>query len=184
MIRLFRCSRPENFQNFRNVLKGSPKFLNGKCVYHFRFSLVSIPTPILMEITCNSVGVVQMVHANPDRNFSLRSLRFDGSNVSDNAINQWFDWLNEEKQSCCTCSTLFSAIFWRRVATDGVKFSYLRFWRARSSKSFSLCPVLHGHHSCQASESALRLFCTTWPTWNNRKRLNLTQSSISLQLPL
>ena len=34
------------------------------------------------------------------------------------------------------------------------------------------------NHSCQASESALRLFCTTWSTWNNRKRLNWAQSSI------
>ena len=37
---------------------------------------------------------------------------------------------------------------------------------------------LHQNHSYQASESALCLFCTTWSTWNNRKRLNLTQSSI------
>ena len=37
---------------------------------------------------------------------------------------------------------------------------------------------LHGNHSCQASESTLRLFRTTWPTWNHRKTLNLTQSSI------
>ena len=29
MVRLFWCSRPENFQNFRNVLKGSPKFPTG-----------------------------------------------------------------------------------------------------------------------------------------------------------
>ena len=27
----------------------------------------------------------------------------------------------------------------------------------------------HESQSCQASESALRSFCTTWPTWNNRK---------------
>ena len=30
----------------------------------------------------------------------------------------------------------------------------------------------------QASESALRLLCTTWSTWSYRKRLHLTQSSI------
>ena len=29
MVRLFWCSRPENFQHFRNVLKGSPKFPTG-----------------------------------------------------------------------------------------------------------------------------------------------------------
>ena len=37
---------------------------------------------------------------------------------------------------------------------------------------------LQENHSCQASESALRLFCTTWPTWNGRKTLNLTQISL------
>ena len=37
---------------------------------------------------------------------------------------------------------------------------------------------LHENHSYQASKSAVRLFCTTWSTWNNRKRLKLTQSSI------
>ena len=41
---------------------------------------------------------------------------------------QWFDWLNEEKQSCYTCSTLFGAILLRSLPNDDVKFSYLRFW--------------------------------------------------------
>ena len=35
---------------------------------------------------------------------------------------------------------------------------------------------LHENNSCQASENALRLFCTAWPTWNNR--LNFAESSI------
>ena len=34
------------------------------------------------------------------------------------------------------------------------------------------------NHSCQASKSTLRLFCAMCLTWNNRKTLNLTQSSI------
>ena len=38
--------------------------------------------------------------------------------------------------------------------------------------------ITYTNHSYRASESAVRLFCTTWSTWNNRKRLNLTQSSI------
>ena len=37
---------------------------------------------------------------------------------------------------------------------------------------------LYENHLCQKRESAVRLFCTTWPTWNNRKRLNSTHSSI------
>ena len=30
---------------------------------------------------------------------------------SDNARNQWFDWLSDKEESCCTCGTLFGAIF-------------------------------------------------------------------------
>ena len=37
---------------------------------------------------------------------------------------------------------------------------------------------LHENHSCQSSESTLHLFFTTCPTWNKRKSLNFTQSSI------
>ena len=27
----------------------------------------------------------------------IKNLRFDDDNVNDNATNQWFDWLNEER---------------------------------------------------------------------------------------
>ena len=49
--------------------------------------------------------------------------------------------------------------------------------RARSIKSFILCLYMKTTRAKHCSESALLLFCTTWPTWNNRKRLNLTKSS-------
>ena len=49
--------------------------------------------------------------------------------------------------------------------------------RARSFKSFILCLYKKTTRAKHCSESALLLFCTTWPTWNNRKRLNLTKSS-------
>ena len=44
---------------------------------------------------------------------SIGSLRNDDGygHGNDNATNQCFDWLNEEKLSCCTCSTLFGEIF-------------------------------------------------------------------------
>ena len=48
----------------------------------------------------------------------LASLRFDDGSINDNATNQLFDWLNEEKYSSCTVLTIT---------------------RARSSKSFILC---------------------------------------------
>ena len=57
----------------------------------------------------------------------IGSLRFDEGNVNDNTTNQWFDWLNEEKSSCCTCSTLFGEMFWRKLSNKDVNFSYLRF---------------------------------------------------------
>ena len=59
--RLERCSKISN-RNFRT---------EDDCVYHLGFSPVPSPTPVLMRVTCHLVGVVQMVRANPDRNFSL-----------------------------------------------------------------------------------------------------------------
>lgn len=61
----------ENGISWKVVQNFQPVFPNRKCVYHLRFSLVPSPTPILMRVTCYLVGVVQMVHANPKRNFSL-----------------------------------------------------------------------------------------------------------------
>ena len=59
-------------------------------------------------------------------------------------------------------------MFWRSLPNDDVKFSYLRFWRKYepAAVKFSLRLYLKA------------LFCTTWPTWNHRKTINLTQSSI------
>ena len=65
----------------------------------------------------------------------LGSLRNDdrNGNDNDNAINQWYDWLNEENKSCRTCGTLFGAIFWRSLPNDDMKLSYLRFSRRKSA---------------------------------------------------
>ena len=46
----------------------------------------------------------------------------DDGNVSDNATNQCFDWLNEEKLSCCTCGMLSAENFPRTLSNDDVKF--------------------------------------------------------------
>ena len=57
-------------------------------------------------------------------------LRNDDGN--DNAVNKWFDWLKEEKQSCCFLVWNFAAKFWRSLrAKRRRKISYLRFWRQR-----------------------------------------------------
>ena len=68
---------PECFRNFgRNVSRKAilvfptGKFTTGisewKMCLSFEFSPVPSPTPILIRITCHLVGVVPMVHANPD----------------------------------------------------------------------------------------------------------------------
>ena len=45
--------------------------------------------------------------------------------------NQWLNWFNEEKLSCCTCDTLFGVINWPSLPNVHVTFSYFRFWRQR-----------------------------------------------------
>ena len=74
---------------------------------------------------------------------------------------------------CCTCGTLFGAIFWRSVPND-VRFSYLRFWRQREPAAVNLSFLAF------ACIKTIRVacFCTSWPTWNNRKTLNRTQRCI------
>ena len=61
----------EEFQIFRNVLKDTPKFANGNVFTICDFHQFQAPLQIGC-VTCHSIGVVQMVHADPDRNFSLR----------------------------------------------------------------------------------------------------------------
>ena len=50
------------------------------------------------------------------------SLRNDVGN-NNNASNEWFAWLNEEKWSRCRCGSLFGSIF---LPNDDVKVSYGR----------------------------------------------------------
>ena len=35
----------------------------------------------------------------------LKSFSNDDGNGNDNAIKQWYDWINEAKYSCCSCGT-------------------------------------------------------------------------------
>ena len=66
--------------------------------------------------------------------------------------------------------------WWRRPCLSSLFFEVLTTTNGRSSTSFILCLCIN-HFHCQASESALRVFCTTFSTWNNRQKLNLAQSS-------
>ena len=85
-------------------------------------------------------------------NLSGSFVRNDDGNSDDNVINQWFDWLNEEIGSCCTCGTHLGGNF---------------------------C-LLQENHSYQSSERTLRLFCThdQHRIIAKKKALNLTRSSI------
>ena len=71
-------------------------------------------------------------------------------------------------------------MFWRSLPNDDVKFSCLRFWRQRelttvnlSFSAFTWKPFVPSKRKFTSP-----IFFTTRPAWNNRKRLNLTQSSI------
>ena len=48
------------------------------------------------------------------------------------------DWLNEKKQSCCTCGTHLSTILWRSLSNDNVKFQNLTFLRQREHTKVNL----------------------------------------------
>ena len=79
---------------------------------------------------------------------------------------KWMIWLVEwVKKSCCSCGTLFGAMFRRSLPNNDVKFSCLMLWRQREPAPVNLHSLpLHENHWCQAKESALRLFCKTLPT--------------------
>ena len=63
-------------------------------------------------------------------NLSGSFVRNDDGNSDDNVINQRFDLLNEEIESCCTCGTPFSAIFAsykKTIRTNQVKAHFAYF---------------------------------------------------------
>ena len=70
---------------------------------------------------------------------SRGSLWNDYGHENYNAANRWYDCLNEEKESCCTCGAHLSTIHWRSLPNNDVNF---KLWGSddRCSKSF-LCTV-------------------------------------------
>ena len=98
----------------------------------------------------------------------IGSLRNVERNRYNNATNQRFHWLNEEK-----CLHFFDVVC--QMTTWN-----FHIWGSDDNASLQQKIVhflpLHENHSCQESKSTPRLICTTWPTWNNRMTLNLTQS--------
>ena len=108
--------------------------------HHFQgvfLLIISLSPRFTGQFSCNKHGIL----GHPSQ-LTVGSLRFDdgnvNDNVNDNATNQWFHWLNEEKWSCCTCGTRFGAMFWRSLPSDDGKFWYLRFWRQRELTAVNL----------------------------------------------
>ena len=92
--------------------------------------------PLFTSATVATIAVVTKTRISTCNS----GLRNDDSN--DNATNQWFDWLNKEKISCCTCGMLFGTIFWRSLPSEEVNFiifEVLTKTRTCGSKSFILC---------------------------------------------
>ena len=89
-----------------------------------------------------SVGLLWVVHLDPfcfAWSAAIRNLRNDDGNDHDNAANQWFDWLNEEKNRAARaiwCNFLTWSTKRRR---EILIFEVLTTTRARSSKSLILC---------------------------------------------
>ena len=81
--------------------------------------------------------------------------------------------------ACCTCGTLFGAIFWRSLPNDDVKFSYLSFWRQQEPAAVNLSfSAITWKPFVPIKWKDTSSILYTWTTWNNRKALNRTQSSI------
>ena len=90
-------------------------------------------------------------------------------------------WLLEwEKIIVLHVRPLFDAIFWRSLSNDVVKFSYLRFWRQRELAALNLSFFAFAWKTFVPSKRKWTspILYITWPTWNHRKTLNITQRSI------
>ena len=56
---------------------------------------------------------------------------------NDHATNQWYDWLNNKKWSCCNYGTHYSTFFGCSLPNDNVESSNLRFWRLGEPKAIN-----------------------------------------------
>ena len=101
----------------------------------------------------------------------VESLSKDDGNGKDDARKQWSDWLNEEKQSCCTCGTRFSTIL---SLTQSAK------WQREVSKFMVLTttgtPILR-----RTYQSTCSVICQQYRMQaksNNRKIVTIVQMFI------
>ena len=110
--------------------------------------------------------------------FSLGSLRNDDETASTTPQNNdLIGWIKKSNRAARGQAFLCNLLKWSAKWTWNV-----RTWGSDDNatpqqKTFHSLP-LHESHSCHTSESVPRLFCTTWPKWNNRKTSNLTQSDV------
>ena len=85
--------------------------------------------------------------------------------LSPAAIREFKKWRRQRQR--CKSMTTWIFFIWSSVITQ-----------ARSSKSFILCICMK---TIRANKRIVHFayFFTTWPTWNNRKKLNPTQSLVA-----
>ena len=120
----------------RDLFQGWSRACSGRFERRVLFSIQSVSVTLWWD--SKSACMLHLPAIWAALRWLLGSLRFDDGNVNDNATNQWFDWLNKEKQSCCTWGTLSGAMFCRSLPNDDVKFSHLRFWRQRELAAVNL----------------------------------------------
>ena len=91
------------------------------------------------------------------------------------AINQWYARLTEEKQSCCTCGTLFVPNFDAVCQTTTWNFPTFRFWRQHEPAAVNppLCLYMKTIGAKQGKVHFAHFSYTLWQTWNHLKTLNL-----------
>ena len=111
----------------------------------------------------------------------LSSLGTTGTATTSPQINDLISWIRKNNRAARAARFLVRFL----DVVCQIMTSSFHIWRSDDNTSsqkwiFHSLP-LHEKLSCQASESALRLFCTMWPTCNNRKTLNIAESSILMR---
>ena len=144
MVRLFWCSRPENFQNFRNVLKGSPKFPTGNM---FTFAIFTSSKPLL-QFWCVSRVIYEGLRKcyTPILNgiFSLGIFACHLHKPSSNWFSQakGFAYIVTERAGSHIMASL-----WKMIFARGLTLSVFGKWSSR-----------HCFIVCQINISSLRTF--------------------------
>ena len=134
-----------------NVLFWISLFFKAKVSFPWKCSqsqhCASLNGRFILETHNSSGRIIRLVG-------SLRNNDGDGNN---NVAKQWYHWLKNHKQSCCTCSTDFSKYFWGPLHNNDVKSPNSRFWRQREHATVNLS-FLSFHSEISRTNSFLGYF--------------------------